>query len=230
MSAQFSFRSMFFEEPESGPDAIFGKYIFDTTRPEIPPAEKEFELEQEQMFKGALYQYFSSNDQGFLRKYAKTAIDLVKNNLYSKILNPGDITVYRAIGISLTTASDILGVPEQSLSAIVGPRSIEKVMLNPMPDSQIQGWSSRPEIVRSFIHPKTSEVIIAFKTQTTNGDFFGVPGELARTSRALSFIEELETLSYGSVICDEARFVVTGNAATRQILDYVCFISDEVPT
>jgi hypothetical protein len=226
-----SFQKLLFEEEPEDPKVIFGKYLFDRSRAEIPYEDREEETPEEMDFKYALQQYFHDNEQDDLLNHTDTALDLSQKNLYSNILTPGEVTVYRTIAMKLLGASKLLNISVEDLSTLETPGVLTGFTLTPRLSRPIQGWTTKTSIAKNFADFMSREVIISFKTTTSknNGKFFGVPGELARASGNNDYISERETISYGSVNCEEVRFLSKYAPSAEEYVEYLCFIVDEVP-
>lgn len=202
-----SLQRLLFEEPESGFGAIFGKYLFDKTREDVPSSAKERETKIEDDFRMALRDYLNINSKKDLSALAPTLFQTIENGLYQRILKPDITTVYRVLAMRIPQALTILGMTEAELVAQKSPSSIKGFTLSPQGEYPIQGWTSDNSILKGFMNfSYKKEVIITFKTTTANGKFFGVPGELARALGNDANISEMETISYGPVKCDEVRW------------------------
>jgi hypothetical protein len=231
-----SFQRLLFEEPESGPNAIFGKYLFDKTRDDVSSKRKENETELEREFRNAVGLYLDDNKK---KRLDALIPDILKytaaENLYQRILKPDTVTVYRTLNIYANAVSSILPLDIKTLqSQKVG--SIAGVTLQPTPGTEIQGWSTEKELGHLWLRlgPGDKFLAICAKTTTDKATFFGAPGELARATGNKVFVTEMETLSYGPVPCDEVRFFTQEFYLSRpdlqeKINDYVSFATDKIP-
>jgi hypothetical protein len=231
-----NFQRLLFEEPESGPNAIFGKYLFDKTRDDVSSKRKEGETSVEMQFRTALNKYLNDNNKQDLDLMIPAILKQTEaENLYQRILKPDMVTVYRTLNLSARAVSKMLPLDIKTLrERKVG--SITNVVLQPTPDSNIQGWSSDESFGTKWLNlnPDNKFLGMCAKTTTDKAVFFGVPGELARTSGNKSFVHELETLSYGPVPCIEVRFFTeefyrSRSKLQQKIRDYVSFATDKVP-
>jgi hypothetical protein len=228
----FNLQQLLFEEPEDpeNAEAVFGKYVFDWSRPEIPFDDRERETKEELDLKYALQQYFVDNEQDDLQNHADTVYGLAKKNLYARILTPGEITVYRTLSMKLPGASKLLKVSVKDLHDLQKPGRLTDFVLTPRLSRSIQGWTTKTSVAKDFANFVSHEVVVSFKTTTSNGKFFGVPGMLAKASGNLEYVSERETLSYGPVKCEEVRFLSKYAPSADEYIEYLCFMTDEVPT
>jgi len=227
---------LLFEEPESGPDAIFGKYLFDKTRDDIP--EREPETDEEIDFREALYKYIGLNSKNKLSTMAQKILKLVDSGMYDPLLSPGDATVYRTLSfMSLTNAPSL-----NTLIGSLGSGTLQP-MLNPL-----SGWTSSKEFtdqqVQGELAKATLVMVYAANTTSNKGKFFGAPGKLAQAldTGYKDFEYEMETMSLGPVDYEEVRFAKTSeiieqiethpnvDQIARNICDYLSFVTDKVPT
>jgi hypothetical protein len=237
-----SFKHLLFEEPEQGPNAIFGKYLFDKTRDDIPKPDREKETGVEDSFREAFKHYLNDNWKGELSKIAPTVLKTMEDGLYPRILLPGISIVYRVLAMKIPQALTLLGMTEAELTSRENPSSITNYVLSPVGEYPIQGWTADNSVLKGFMNfDSKKEVIVSFRASTANGKFFGAPGELARASGNDANIYEMETISYGPVKCDEVRWFhrkyirpsrntefVLG-VDNRKIYSYLAFETDEAP-
>lgn len=231
-----SLESLLFEEPESGPNAIFGKYLFDKTRDDVSSKRKENETELEKEFRNAVGLYLNDNKKKRLETLIPGILKHTEaEDLYQRILKPDTVTVYRTLNVMSDAASNILPFDTKTLQLRkVG--SVKGVTLQPTSDTKIQGWSTEKEIGHLWLRlgPGNKFLAMCAKTTTDKATFFGAPGQLAKATGNKVFIPEQETLSYGPVLCDEVRFFTQDFYVSRpdlqdKINDYVSFTTDEVP-
>jgi len=202
-------QQLLFEEPESGPDAIFGKYLFDAPRDDIPETEKEDMSPLELDMLQTINTYVTVNSPKGLGKRAQTLLNLVQKGLYAPILDPGTQPVYRLLRF---TGSDAKKEVAEVLGG--GLSKIGKVgagILQPTKDG-IQGWSSELDYMKGALNFKQTnreDCLVLFKADPTINKFFGKPGKLADVSTGgdESFNTEMETISYSPVNYIEARYV-----------------------
>jgi hypothetical protein len=226
---------LLFEEPHDTDD-IFGKYLFDKTRDDIP--EREPETDEEIDFRDALYKYIGLNSKRKLSVMAQEILNLVDSGMYEPILSPGDVTVYRTLSfLSLANAP-----PLSALVGSLGSGTLEP-MLNPL-----GGWTSSKDFTDELVQGQFAQaslvMVYAADTMANKGKFFGAPGKLAQAldTGYKDFEYEMETMSLGSVEYGEVRFAkvleiveqidMHSNAdqVARDICDYLSFKTDKVPT
>lgn len=227
---------LLFEEPEHGPDAIFGKYLFDKTRGDIP--EREPETKDETDFRIALEKYIGSNAKRSLSAMAQKILKLVNAGMYEPLLSPGNITVYRTLSfISAPNLSSFNGMIGSLGAGTLEPK------LNPL-----SGWTSSKdftdEYVQGMLGSASLITVYAASTTANKGKFFGAPGKLALAldTGYKDFSYEMETISLGPVDYQEARFVKASDIIeqiethpnvdqiAKNICDYLCFKTDKLPT
>lgn len=229
-------KQLLFEEPESGPDAIFGKYLFDKTRDDIP--EREPETDKETEFRIALEKYIGSNAKRALSGMAQKILKLVDSGMYDPVLSPGNITVYRTLSFMSLANSPSLNAALGSLgSGTLEPRL-----------SPLSGWTSSKDFTDQMIQGEfaRASLIMVYAAETTanKGKFFGAPGKLAMALDPgyRDFGYEMETMSLGPVDYREVRFAkaseIVGQIEThsnvdqvaKNICDYLSFKTDKPPT
>jgi hypothetical protein len=227
-----NFQRLLFEEPHDTDD-IFGKYLFDKTRKDVPSREKEPETSTEKQFRGAIDAYLESNFKKDLDMMIPAILIQTKpRNLYQHILEPGATTVYRALNVNQKAASRILSLDVDLLNS-KGIGSVKNIVLKPSSGTKIQGWSPLESLIYKWLE-FSEPVAVCAKTTTDKALFFGTPGELAKAAGAGEFIEEMETISHGPVPCDEIRFCTSGfylrhPELRNEIRRYVSFVTDEIP-
>lgn len=231
-----SLQSLLFEEPESGPNAIFGKYLFDKTRGDVPLKKQENETPVEIQFRKALAKYIRSNTKKYLEDMIPGIINRTSpESLYRHILKPDSVTVYRTLNVTANAVGGILPLDVETLRAQkVG--SIANTILQPTPGNEIQGWTTERAFGKVWLNQNSGNKFLGIcaKTSTDKGTFFGAPGELAKASGNIDFVAEMETISYGPVFCDEIRFFTEEFHSShpklqQKIRDYVSFATDVRP-
>ena len=91
---------------------------------------------------------------------------------------------------------------------------------------QIQSWTSRKDIALSFAGSNQITVVFIAKMNTPNL-FFGKPGELAKAVNS-EYLEEMESISIGPVLCEEMYFGPTvANEGIQKILKSKIFDSSK---
>lgn len=206
-----SLQQLLFEEPEFGADAVFGKYIFDDPRTDIPRAAKEKMTPLEDDILKSIGTYINHNSPLGLSKRAEVLLNLVDKGYYSPILDPGTAPVYRLLMFSGPGSKD-------EISAIVGPAPKKTGILGPgvlnPTYGKIQGWSTGMDYIKKFLTFKRTgrdDCMIVFKANPQDNKFFGKPGKLAAVAgEDERYVQEMETISYGPVSYTEARYVFPG--------------------
>lgn len=240
-------QKLLFEEPEFGDGAIFGKYLFDDPRTDIPKAEKEKMTPLEDDILKTVGTYINQNSPLGLSKRAEVLLGLVNKGYYSPILDPGTASVYRLLMFSGPGS-------KEEISAILGSTYGKTGALGPgvlTPTyGKIQGWSTGIDYIKKFLTFKQTgrdDCMIVFKANPQDNNFFGKPGQLAAVAGDDErYVKEMETISYGSVSYTEARYVFpgfvhdfslpvgerasTGERRKEEAKKFLTFQTDEVPT
>jgi len=205
---RLSLVSILFEEPEQGPDALFGKYMFDDQRKDIKKSEKEKPTEEEENALSALARYVGFNVKSDLDDVAPTLLALKQKNMYAPLLDPlrgGRVNVYRILFLNPETAKSVFNVNVSQQKGMLPPGT-----LNPTGTSQVQGWTTDPSMFYTILRKeKDKPVYIILKASLKKNDnFFGNPKRLAGTVDD-DFKHERETLALGSVNYDKGIYFVS---------------------
>jgi hypothetical protein len=192
------------EEPESS-ESDFGQYLFAPTRNDVP-VPKEPNTPEENDLANSIADYLTSNHQKQLSKYASKILSLVKQGLYSKVLDPNRYShAWRLMRLPSEELAKLLGYSLKELGAegVLGPG-----MLSPV-KSIISGWTVEPHtLVNELPAYGGGNAFIVFKAPIKGNKFFGNPGELARALDIPEMIEEMETIAVGTVRYLKCSYVI----------------------
>ena len=208
---------LLFEEPEAGPDAIFGKYAFDSKRKDIKKQDKEPNTEIENEIEKSISKYVGWNSPGELSNFAPILLKLVKQGLYKPILDPlgkQDI-VFRVIHFdSVASAKEAF---PQMLRGIVGNKTgeqkiyrLESGILKPY-ETNISGWTTDKNEILSQVSSKTNSdgksLLMIFQARISHniGKFFGKPGKLGAIVESE---HEMETIGYGPIQYEKLEVII----------------------
>jgi hypothetical protein len=205
-----TFRNLLFgapAEPEAPADAEFGKYLFATSRKDVPrPKEPNTTTEEE--FESALRAWFEYNNGNPLIKLLPVISSVMRKNQYQPLLDPGGIEVYRG-----------LKMPEQKFKKDFGDVEIspgdwvefnKPHTLHPHGERKLQSWSSSADIASDFSGFKMASVldwycvVFTARTDTPSNFFFGKPGKLA-SAASPKYTKEQEVISVGPVVCSNYK-------------------------
>jgi hypothetical protein len=202
------------EEPETGPDAPYGKYAFDAEREDVPPAEKEEPTPEEAKALDALKAYMGPNDHSKLDPIAPELLSLAQKGKYSPVLDPsGAQFVYRILILARDVASQRLNVKidDQTPFGMAGPGTMQATR------SITTGWTSDIKLADSWIGGK-GDTIVIYKATVKGNSFFGKPGDLAKAIGAPpDTVAEMETIAVGPVKYVSASFALKVDAQGKPI-------------
>lgn len=103
---------------------------------------------------------------------------------------------------------------------------IKNVKLKPKKGHQIQSWTGRKDIALSFAGAGSITVVFVAKMNKPNL-FFGKPGQIAKAIDS-EFLEEMESISIGNVVCEDMYFGPTvANLGIQQALKSKIFDSNK---
>lgn len=205
---KISLTSILFEEPEQGPDALFGKYMFDDQRKDIKKSEKEQPTTEEENALSALARYVGFNDKSDLDDVAPILLGLKQKNMYAPLLDPlkgGRTNVYRILFLTTETAKSVFDIDVSKRNG-----TLPAGTLNPSGASQVQGWTTDPSMFYTILrNEKYKPVYVILKASLKkNNNFFGNPKRLAGTVDD-DFKHERETLALGAVEYDKGIYFVS---------------------
>lgn len=206
---EISLQRLLFEEPEQGPDALFGKYMFDDQRKDISKGKKEQPTPEEEEALSALARYVAFNDKTDLNKVAPVLLDLKQKGLYSPMLDPlkgGRTSVYRILFLTAEVAAAVFGIDINKQGGFVSSG-----MVNPVGDSPIQGWTTDPSMFKTILKTEGDDrkpVFLILKASLqNNNNFFGNPKRLAGTADE-DFKHERETFAVGPVKYEKGFYFI----------------------
>lgn len=207
---EISLQRLLFEEPEQGPEALFGKYMFDDQRKDIPKNEKEEPTSAEEDALSALARYVGFNDKSDLDKVAPTLLDLKQKGLYAPMLDPlkgGRINVYRMLFLTIETAASVFGIDPNKQNGRIPAGTV-----NPVGSSPVQGWTTDPSMFKTLLRTEGNDrkpVFLFLKASLqNNSNFFGNPKRLAGTADE-DFKHERETFAVGPVSYDKGVYFIS---------------------
>jgi hypothetical protein len=213
---QFVFASQMLCEkdtPEAPKRARYGEYLFPQSRTEESLPD-EPNTKQEQDLFDALSSFFSTNGhpEQELAKVIPQVKDALKKHYYSKVLDSGEIRVYRGMNVDLDRLREMT---EPYGIKIEDGGHAKAVVCNlpgklpPLKGRYLQSWTTEPHIARTFTESSVREqarVIFVARTNAKGNVFFGKPGNLAKIVWS-EYDYEKEIVSIGKVEIDGFAFV-----------------------
>lgn len=191
---------------EAKPNDVFGKYLFDRDRKDIPKTEKQPETPEEEDFKKGLFQWINNQVPYKIAQEFPDVYKLAQKGKYSNLLVPENEPIYRGISFSsgnLDLFFKTTGLSKEDLARNPGDERLwvfENGVLE-TEHSPILSWTTKKEVLKNFAY-SFQEYVVLFKTTPTkkNGKFLLNPDELnSKVKMPKLYKKENEVISYGPV-------------------------------
>ena len=207
-------------QPEAKKNDVYGQYLFAPERTDTP---KEPNTEAEKRLYAALEKYFDENDSHKLQTQAPKILQLLADNKYKPLLDPGEITVYRGLRYPLEKLKELIEPYGETIKYNKYVVCNFPDSLSPMIGNVLQSWTSEKNIGAFFGIPHFDEsiagIVFVARTNTEGNSFFGKPMRLAKVVWP-DFAFEHETISVGPVEYDGFVYYVYNRTPGKPNLGY----------